>query len=368
MSRNVDMRRSMLTELLEGLPAKNKQKGRPSAPVSTLMLDGQRAFDERRWQDAVQHFSHAIENLRDRMADLLHIYDLRSTSYIKLNQMENALKDAKQMIRLDRADARGYLSCARVEQLSGDLAAAAKVCEYGLKSVPTIDRGHSRLEECLIRIKQSAKKSIVFEKGTDPMEVLPAELLDMVIASFDYRQVIALMRVSKRWCSRLRSLDLVTQTIDTRQSRKTITYEQLKAGFARLGKAPKSIALARLNENAARLASSELSHWIRWQSLETLVVNEGKINMGKFCFEKCRNLKSIAVGPGVVFGAKIAELLGKCHGLQHADLRCILDAIRGFPSTCSMWTVNHTLRSLSICPTAQHDLQTTVSYPRSRKE
>lgn len=359
MSRNVEMRRSMLAELLEGQPATKKQKTRPSAPVSTLMLDGQRALDERRYKDAVQHFTEAIGNLHDRKADLLHIYDLCGSTYIKLKQFEDALKDAKQMIRLDRADARGYLKCAQVEQLRSNLAGAIKICEYGLKTVPSSDKGHSRLEACLIRVKELAKKSIVLEKGTDPMEVLPTELLDMVVASFEYRQAIAIMRVSKVWRSRLMLLDVVAQTIDTRHSKRTVTYEQMKAAFARLGKMPRSVALAKLNEHAARFASAEMSRWVKWPTLETLVIDEGKIDVTKFRFEKYSNLRNLAMASGVEVHATARELLGRCPALQQADLRCGLVTLND-PSLHS-WTINHNVRDLRIlCPTKQQPLHISV--------
>jgi len=348
----------MLVELLEGQPARKKQRISPSVPISTLMLDGQRALDEKRYRDAVQHFSHAIENLSDRKADLLHVYDLRSSAYIKLNKQENALKDAKQMIRLDRADARGYLKCAQAEQSAGNLGGAAKVCEYGLKSVPASDKGHARIDACLIRVKELARKSVVLEKGTDPMEVLPSELLDMVVASFDYRQAVAVIRVSRGWRSRLRSLDIVTQTIDTRQSRRTLTYEQIKAAFTRLGKAPKSIALAKLNENAARLASSELSRWIRWQTLETLVIDDGKFHVTKLRYEKYTSLKNLSIGPGAESGLKVMEVLGSCHALQRATLHSGL----AIHHTSQTWIVSHNLRSLSICPPQQTPLRLKVGY------
>lgn len=346
----------MLAELLEGQPALKKRKSNPSVPISTLMLDGQRALDEKRYQNAVEHFSHAIDSLVERKADLLHVYDLRSGAYIKLSQIQNSLKDAKHMIRLDRADERGYLRCAQVEQLSGNSAGAIKVCEYGLKSIASSTKGHARLEACLNRLQESAKESIVLEKGTDPMGVLPTELLDIVMESFDYRQVIAIMRVSKGWRSRLRSSDIVTQTIDTRQSRRTVTYEQIKAAFTRLGKTPKSLTLARLNETAARFAGSELNRWFRWSTLETLVVDEGKIHLANCRFEKYTNLKNLSIGPGVEVH-KPTEVLAKCPSLQHFDLRGTLT----YRVIQHSWSSNPNLRSLSICPLQDEVIQLEVS-------
>lgn len=320
MSRNNEMRRSMLAELLEGQSTTKRQKATPTAPVSTLMIDGSRAYEEKRYRDAVTFFSHAIENLRDRKADLLHVYDLRSSASTKLGKHDEALSDAKQMIRLDKSDYRGYLKCAQVEQLQGKHKEALRVCEYGTKSVPSNSKGYPRLENCKLRLTELLKEKIVYEKGTNPMLVLPNELLEMVLSTFDYQQHIGIMRVCKTWRDRVRSSDLIARTIDTRNSPKSLSYDQTKAAFARLGQHPKCVALRNLSETAARWTSSELARWIRWESLETLILDEPKIHTLHIRWNKMAHLQNLRIGYCPDTRQDLLQVLGVCSKLQSAFL------------------------------------------------
>lgn len=320
MSRNKENRRSMLAELLEGQPLPKRQKTTIVAPVSTLMIDGSRAFEEKRFKDAVRYFTHAIENLRDRKADLLHVYDLRSNALTKLDRQEEALKDAKQMIRLDKTDHRGYLRCAQIEQCQNKHREALRICEHGLKSVPPQSKGVQYLEKYRLRASEQLKEKIIYDKGTDPMVVLPNELLEIVLSSLDYQQHIAIMRVCKTWRNRVRSSDLIATTLDTRNSKILLSYEQTKAAFARLGQQPKYMAIRSLGETAARLASSELSRWIRWETLETLILDEPKIHTLHIRWNKMPRLRCLRIGYCPDARQDPLQVLGVCSNLQSASL------------------------------------------------
>lgn len=344
MSRNNEMRRSMLAELLEGQRASKKQKITPTASVSTLMIDGSRAYEEKRYSDAVTFFSHAIENLRDRKADLLHVYDLRSSANTKLDKHDEALRDAKQMIRLDKSDYRGYLRCAQIEQLQGKYKAALRVCEYGLKSIPSNSKGYSRLEKCKLRLTELLKEKVIYEKGTDPMLVLPNELMEILLSTFDYQQHISIMRVCKTWRDRVRSSDLIAKTIDTRNSRKLLSYEQIKAAFARLGQQPKFVALGSLGETAARWTSSELARWIRWENLETLILDEPKIHTLHIRWNKMPRLQKLRIGYCPDTRQDLLQVLGVCTNLESAYLH----VHPVLPLFSDLSVSNQNLRTLAI--------------------
>lgn len=322
MSRNNEIRRSMLTELLEGQPARKKQKTSITAPLSTLLLNGQRALEDKRFNDAVSSFSDAIANISDRKADLLHLYDLRSTAYLKLGNPDSALKDAKQMIRLDRVDHRGYLKCAQIERSRGNLKEAVRLCEYGLSSIGSNDKMRQSLEAYVLRLREAQKSQVIFEKGTDPMEVLPSELLALVLSYFNYREVIAIMRVCKAWRNRLRATDLVTQSIDTRSSRKTLKHEHIKTAFNRLGRTPRKIAVSKLNENAAFFVAQELRSWIRWESIRVLSLEDAKITIPRLRYEKFENLREISLKQVTFQLQSVNEVLQSCPVLEHAVFVC----------------------------------------------
>lgn len=310
----------MLAELFEGQPLAKRQKKVSATPVSTLMIDGSRAFEERRYQDAVKYFSHAIDNLHDRKADLFHVYDLRSTAHIKLDKHDDALKDAKQMIRLDKTDHRGYLKCAQIEQTQNKYKDALRLCEYGMKNVPQNSKGYQSLDKCRLRAKDQLKQKIIYDKATDPMLILPNELLEIVLSSFGYQQHIAITRVCRTWRDRVRSSDLITSTLDTRNARTRLSYEQIKAAFARLGQQPKFLALRNLGESAANLATSELSRWIRWESLETLILDEPKVRTQHIRWNKMARLQNLRIGHCPGTRQDSLHVLGTCKDLQAASL------------------------------------------------
>jgi tetratricopeptide (TPR) repeat protein len=60
---------------------------------------------------------------------------MRAATYEKLEQLQNALRDAKAMIDLKPEMAKGYLRCAKVLQLKGEKELALKIYERGLAKV-----------------------------------------------------------------------------------------------------------------------------------------------------------------------------------------------------------------------------------------
>lgn len=334
----------MLAELLEGQPLPKRQKTATVAPVSTLMIDGSRAFEEKRYNDAFKYFTHAIDNLRDRKADLLHVYDLRSSASTKLGRHDEALKDAKKMIRLDKTDHRGYLRCAHIEQSNNKHEEALRVCEYGLKSVAPNSKGYQHLEKYRLRAAEQLKKNVIYDKSTDPMLVLPNELLEIVLSSLNYQQHIAIMRVCKTWRNRIRSSDLITTTLDTRNASTMLSYEQIRAAFARLGHEPKIVAIRNLGESAARLASSELSRWIRWERIETLILDEPKIHTLHIRWNKMPRLQNLRIGYCSDTRQDILQVLGVCTNLQSASLH--VNPVQ--PLFTDLSVANQKLHTLSI--------------------
>lgn len=322
MSRNLEIRRSMLTELLEGQPVRKKQRTSITAPISTLLLDGQRALEDKRYSDAVLSLSDAIGNTRDRKADLLYLYDLRASAYMKLGNTEGALKDAKQMIRLDRADHRGYLKCAQIEKASGNLKEAIRICQYGLNSINQNDKVRQSLEMYLLRLREAQKNQIIFEKSTDPMQVLPSELLELLLLFFNYREVVAIMRVCRAWRNRLRMADVITQSIDSESTRKTLKHEHIKTAFNRLGKNPRKLYLSRLNENAAYYVSTQLKSWFRWESMRSLTIDDAKVVIPVLRYEKFGNLREICFKQVRFRMGDVNDVLQRCPLLEHATFLC----------------------------------------------
>lgn len=321
MSRNALKRQTMLTELLEGESQRKKLKPNRTAPASTLLLEAQRAIEHKNFGGAVAILADTIGNIGDRKGDLIHVYDLRSHAYIKQKKNDLALKDAKQMITIDRADYRGYLRCAEIEFVSQKFEKAKKVCVAGLRTINADSRGKHRLQACLLRAEESLKTKVIYEKSTDPMLVLPAEILDIILAYFDYREVVAILRVSKKWLQRLKTADILTHNVDTSQTCKTLGLPQMKAAFSRLGTASTSISLYKLNENAAAFVNSEFKKWFRWEKLRSLTIADGKISIHNLPFDKLDNLQRLHLW-GVDIQRDLNWLWKQCPRLEYLYLKC----------------------------------------------
>lgn len=280
------------------------------------MLEAQRAIEHQDFGGAIAILTDAAVNCSDRKADLVHVFDVRSNAYVKQGNLDMALKDAKQMIRLDRADFRGYLRCAKIELQLCHFEKAKKVCELALKSVDSHGKGKHQLQSCLHHAEESLKTNIIYDKGTDPVLVLPSELLEIVLAYFDYREVVAILRVSKVWHRRLKATDILTHSIDTSQTHTTLNLHQMKAAFLRLGKAPTCISLHRLHENAALFATSELKRWMTWEHLRSLVITDGRVSTRDLRFDKLDRLQKLHIGTAVGFRRDLNGLLQQCPRLE----------------------------------------------------
>ena len=353
MSHNRDLRRSMLSELLEGQRPSKKQKTSRTAPLSTLLLDGQRALESRCYQDAIQHFSNAIENIKDRRADLLYIYGLRMTAFTKIKDFNSALKDGKRMIRLDRLDHRGYIRCAQTELLRENPSGAVQVCQYGLKSLENGNGGRAEIQRILSRSKELSRDRIVFEKSTDPMIALPTELLEVILSYFDYKETLAIVRVSKLWQTRIVTSDILTRNVDTRLAHRKISLESIKAALSRSRNSTYHMYISRLTESAARHVSTELRQWIKWESLKCLHINDGKVSIQNIQFQRLDRLADIRLEMVVIPQGTIERIIGECPKLRSATF--ILPSPPILPKIDLRNVDNDRLQNLVILCAGTHD-------------
>jgi tetratricopeptide (TPR) repeat protein len=80
----------------------------------------------------------------------LSVLDNRVAAYIKLGDLQNALRDGKQMIRAAKTDARGYLRVGQVLQKMGNDDQALDVYSLGMKNLPVSNQ--DRQVQFLIRL------------------------------------------------------------------------------------------------------------------------------------------------------------------------------------------------------------------------
>jgi tetratricopeptide (TPR) repeat protein len=158
----------------------------PSLTVAQLRDVGEAALRGNHYKEAIRAFDEGLgkakaqNSNKSRLASL-NLLDLRVEARLRRNKYDRARKDAEAMIRIDRTDARGYIRLGQIKRLKGDRTAALKAYSTGLKHVPT---SHP-LRHVLKTKHENTIRAITQSKPTDPVAVLPMELLQMVLYHFN---------------------------------------------------------------------------------------------------------------------------------------------------------------------------------------
>jgi F-box/TPR repeat protein Pof3 len=94
---------------------------------------GRQYYKQQQYKKAVEAFTEGIEAAARPSVGQL---DQRAASYDKLNDLNAALKDGRDMIRIDKKDAKGYLRTGSILQKLNKLDKALDIYKYGMKNVP----------------------------------------------------------------------------------------------------------------------------------------------------------------------------------------------------------------------------------------
>lgn len=136
-------------------------------------------------------------------------------------KLEEAAKDAKQMIRLDDKEVTGYLRAGKIMGLLGKWEAALGIYQYGLERVPKKDKQrkvglrliqiHSRLtleawrlmlgsmqqlEKMRKKVEEKVRIIDYDAKRADPLTTLPLELIDSIMMFLDFRSIMYVFTLS----------------------------------------------------------------------------------------------------------------------------------------------------------------------------
>ncbi|KAL2864918.1 Leucine Rich Repeat domain protein [Aspergillus lucknowensis] len=230
--------------------------------ATLLQRQGQNLYGQGSWEAAVNAFTEA---LKCPEADIVSVLDNRAATYTKLLRYDQALKDARQMIKRDKQDERGYLRCAKALLLDGKPEKALEVYAYALKSLPkdnlrrqTVEQMHQKLQDKLL------------SKCYDPFSVFPYEIARMVVDHFDFRQIVAILRVSKGWDRFLSSMRELWMRLDFSGARSKIHWSSVLA-YIRRSKAMLTEAIVtNLTKASIRKVLEYISRCPNLQHLEIL--------------------------------------------------------------------------------------------------
>ncbi|KAK4940910.1 hypothetical protein LTR10_019064 [Elasticomyces elasticus] len=304
-------------------------------PVSTteMISECQKAAKLKRWDVAIKLASTALQECGGMPnQDRVTILDTRVALYLRMNEFDLAIKDAKAMIRLDRKDGRGYIRCGHIERARGDLSAASNFYRHGLKQVPTSSHYIHSITKEMSAVQEQIRIETMTSKPVNPMEVLPLEVVQHILSFISYKQHVLLLRVCRAWNRLLRSLRPLIDTLAFPGASKDITPQMLLAALRRL-EVPTAVSATRLNDAACSILVNRLQNSPDFQSLSILEVQSKWISPISLPLHKY-NLKSVAFGSSTeMILENLFEIFSKCPGLETARFDTVIAFSIGRPRT-----------------------------------
>jgi hypothetical protein len=306
-----------------------KTAPQPIAGNSFLRLQqvGERALHEKRFEVAKDVFDKALtqaskDSKKDSLA-LIAILDLRVEAHLRLKDVGLALKDARAMIRHDRADPRGYLRCGQLCRLKNDCGTAQKWYEQGLKNVPQTKEGYEKLEA--MWSKTIDKSAASQQKFRDPLVLLPMDLIHMLCEYIDFRQATSCLRVSKTWRNVLLAVPSLWKNFNLLGANKPIPIANVKACVRRLQNPPTTVKIGRITS----ATTTYLSRYVeRWKSIEHLMTDTPDLLDFKRPCALPSALKSIYLGKQCPIHISVVDNLIHSYTMLHsAQFDCVIDGL-----------------------------------------
>lgn len=98
---------------------------------------GRNYYKLKQYDKALEIFTKGIETCQK---PTLNLYDYRAATYDKLERFSDAVKDGREMIRIQKSDVKGYLRTASVLEKMGKEETALGIYKYGMKNVGSKDK------------------------------------------------------------------------------------------------------------------------------------------------------------------------------------------------------------------------------------
>ncbi|PLB49609.1 hypothetical protein P170DRAFT_510138 [Aspergillus steynii IBT 23096] len=258
--------------------------------AAALQQHGQRLYQQGSFQAAIEAFTEAL-SVND--ANHLDILDNRAATYTKLAQYDRALRDSRQMIKKDKHDYRGYLRCAKSLLLDNKPEKALEVYAYGLKVLPSVHPRRSLVAELHDKLREK-----MMAKCQDPFTVLPLELARLVIQDFDFKQLVAILRVSKGWNKFLSSMRDLWMELDFSIARGKIHWSSVRAHIRRSTAMLTKVTLKNISTPSTQRVLEFVS---RCPKLEHLELMDPYSNQAVYTlFKGSKRLKTLVVSADTV--------------------------------------------------------------------
>ncbi|KAI9644137.1 hypothetical protein NHQ30_007490 [Ciborinia camelliae] len=272
---------------------------------------GRHRYQKKNYQGALVAFTEAVKISTGHI--LLTALDHRAATFEKLDQLQSALKDAKEMLELKPELSKGYLRCGKVLQLKGEHKLALKIYERGLKKVKVgtdTDKDRVTLQSMFNKLQKSQAP----RKTLDPLSYLPFELAEMIAKQLSIQERMVCLSVSKSWKQVLESSHKLWTTIDTSIGRGKLSQKALKAYLKR-----SNYTLYEANIRYATIDAAQLQYLTR----------------------TCTKLQRFTICDGGHIGESLTSALSLAKSLQYLHIsqtseisfRSVLESLRHVKST-----------------------------------
>ncbi|KAI5785946.1 hypothetical protein EDC01DRAFT_198004 [Geopyxis carbonaria] len=306
-------------------PLKRIRASMSSSDKSALQLQsaGQEAYRLQDYRAALSYLSEALA-ITTSPNILINVLDNRAAVYEKLDKGYNlALRDARKIISLQNASAKGYLRAGKILQLMGRHDLALDNYSYGLKQIRPDDVNGKRLLDGMYQ-KVNEWSSLVSQRSRkiDPLEKLPYELVDMIFKYVPFRSLMLLQRVNRSWRQFLTSYHRTYTALDFSAATKPVSKHTIKTYLKRSRGLVKFLFLRKM-----AFSDSETLVYIisRCKMLEDMVISNchflssGIVQLPKIA----KNLKNLDLGCAADMGVAINILQNaqsleglQCHNLE----------------------------------------------------
>ena len=149
-------------------------------PVSELQELAQAQYKRKEFKQALSTLNNALEDENIPSASLL---DNRAAVHEKLDDLISALKDSRTTIKLHERDVTGYLRAGKLLQKMDKHQVALEIYKRGITKQP-------QNVELLQKMHDNLKRSLSPPTAIDPFAQLPLEMVEMILAYLNFRQIV----------------------------------------------------------------------------------------------------------------------------------------------------------------------------------
>ena len=267
-------------------------------PVSELQELAQTQYRRKDYKQALDMLNQAISSLSRPTISLL---DNRAATYEKLEDLNSALKDARDTIKLAEADVTGYLRAGKLLQKMDKHSVALEIYKRGIRKKPA-------KVELLQKMHDKLNRSLSPPTATDPFSQLPIELVEYILAELSFKQTVYVarfktasvtndlrncIRVSKQWRGLITGLPALWRNLDLTRAQKLVRS---------------SFISACINRSRGHLESATVYRLAKPDEVLNALLRN------------CHHLHTLSVQHGMLLGKTFVEQVALATRLQYLEL------------------------------------------------